>query len=717
MIITKARIKNFQSYYDITDFSLQKGLNLFLGTIGSGKSKLFNAFYWCFYDEIYKTDIGWIQVNSSNFLSVFNKKALLEAEKNDLVECCVELNIESDGKIFNVKNQITLERINLDDYTSEKNWKFISNELVVSYDSEDGNRINIEGLGAKNYIDKKILPRQISKYIWFQGETLNELIDIKNGRTFKNAINYISYIEYYGNNIKLIEEVIRRTEKELRKKQSKNTRNKEKFDRLSEEIENLEKDIKSNKSQLENKKKELESVEKIIDDINKRLDDINEFSDLKHKQERLESERKRIFDKLEELDKGKSNKFSKKWILYGSKELINDGYKKLNEFQRWYEEKQNNNPTGLPYDIPSPEYLKGMLDKKECFVCGNKFSKSSEHYKRIKERLDYATGKLEEVKKENRELLALNNKVTVLLSTQSYLTNIIDEIEDDIKDYFSIDNELIKEKNEIIEELKDVKDEITALQDKHGNKMVNSFTNERNRYNYNIEERDRNKTTLRNLEYKHFRLEEKLKQIKQELANIPQDRTEIYQEEKILKYLYVLEDIYKKTKEDEFKKLIDKVEEKANNILNKITKANPNVINGKILINRENLSIKLVDLDNNDNRDPNTGHTVLTKMCIINAMVIISNEYKNKSYSFITDAPTSDLDDGTTKLYYKIINDEFEQSIVLTKDLFIYKKGKNKVDIDSLKQFNFNNVFVIKKEGAKEDLTESNSYSKIEKII
>ena len=98
-------------------------------------------------------------------------------------------------------------------------------------------------------------------------------------------------------------------------------------------------------------------------------------------------------------------------------------------------------------------------------------------------------------------------------------------------------------------------------------------------------------------------------------------------------------------------------------------------------------------------------------------MVLISNEYKNKSYSFITDAPTSDLDDGTTKLYYKVISEEFEQSIVLTKDLFVYKKDKNEVDIEALKQFNFNNVFVIKKEGASVDLTESNSYSKLEKII
>jgi len=714
MIISKAKIKNFQSYYDNTEVNLHKGLTLFLGTNGAGKSKLFNAFYWCFYEEIYKTDSGWLDVNSRNFLSVFNKKCLFDAEENEVVECSVELTVKSEQKIYNVKNQITIERINLADYTSEKNWKLLSSDLIVSFDNEDDNRNNLENLEARNYLDKKILPKQISKYIWFQGETLNELIDIKNGKTFRNAINYISYIEYYENNIRLIEEVIQRTERELRRKRRRNTTNEQEYTRLSFEIERLEREIKSNNQNIENKKTELEQVEKVISDIDKRLNDINEYIDLKNKEKSFESERKRIFEKLEDLDKGKSNKFSKNWILKDTKELLNKGFRKLNEFQKWYQEKQNNNPTGLPYDIPSPAYLKDMLDKKECFVCGNKFNKDSEHYNRIQERLEYATGKIEEVKKESRELLSLNNKVTDLLSNEGYLRSLTETVETDIKEYFDTQKKLISKKNEILDSLKDIKDEITALQEKHGNKMTDNFSNEKSKYNYNIEERDKIRTTLRNLDYKSFRLKQELKNNKAELDKIPQNITKEYQEERILKYLSVLKDDYEKTRKQEFKKLIDKVEEKSNVILYQITQANT-VINGKIKIDRDTYNIELVD--SYGNKVDNEGHNVLTKMCIINSIVLISNEYKNKSYPFITDAPTSDLDDGTTKLYYDVISKEFEQSIVLTKDLFVYKKDKNEVDIDALKLFNFKNVFVIRKEGASEELSQSNSYSKLEKII
>ena len=76
MHLTKISIENFQSYYKKNTISLEKHLNLLLGTIGAGKSKLFNAFFWNFYSEIYKTDNGWNTVSSSNFLSIFNKGIL-----------------------------------------------------------------------------------------------------------------------------------------------------------------------------------------------------------------------------------------------------------------------------------------------------------------------------------------------------------------------------------------------------------------------------------------------------------------------------------------------------------------------------------------------------------------------------------------------------------------------------------------------------------------
>jgi hypothetical protein len=358
-----------------------------------------------------------------------------------------------------------------------------------------------------------------------------------------------------------------------------------------------------------------------------------------------------------------------------------------------------------------------MLDNGECYICGEKFEKNSNAFINIENRYKIATGKIEEYRKKNREDLFINNKVVDILSSKSNLMSKVSAIKSDIIEKLKRNNTLTNRKNDLLDEIKKINDEITILQVKHGNKITDNFSIEKSKYNYNIKEKDIVKAKIRKLSEDIAYKKKEIKDKRQELDKIPTKTNIEYKEEKILRYLKYLLESYIKTKESEFNKLIDRIEEKANEILIKTTKANK-VINGKILIDRNSHIIKLIDLDQiKYNRDLNVGHFTLMKMCIINAIVIISNEYKNKSYPFISDAPTSDLDDGTTKLYYQVLDNEFEQSIVMTKDLFSYKEGKNIVDKDSLKDFNFKNVYEIRKEGASENLTESNSFSKIKKII
>lgn len=717
MYITKITVENFQSYYKQSTISLEKNLNLLLGTIGAGKSKLFNAFYWNFYSEIYKIENGWISINSSNFLSIFNKLSLKETGNGEPLTAKVELFLTSDTD-YVVTHSIHIKKKRGDDFNSEYNWDFINEELVISFDNSEGNRINIDNYHeAREYINKKLLPKEISKYIWFQGETLNELIDINKGKTFKDAVNFISYIGYYDNNISLLDSVIDKIDKTLRKERKNDTTNEKEFIRLNSEIEGVERRIPAQKEILDNLTKELENVERVIEDIGKRLDDINEYTGLKNRKETLETKRRHILEEIENFDKNRSNLFSKYWLLLNTKPLLETGYEKLHIYQKWYEKSQNENPTGLPYNIPDPKYLQEMKDNKICYICGEKFEEGSNAYKTIEERLKIAKGELESTKQKNREQLSAYNKVVDTLSNKNSILRLVDTVKSDITENIRNYNELNNKKVEIIELIKNLNDEITQLQQKHGNKMIDNFSIEKNKYNYNINERDSIKEKIKRTNDNISALSRDLQKKKDELNKIPTKSKKLYPEEKILKYLNKLKDAYHETKEHEFEKLISKIEEKANEILYKITSANT-VINGRIIIDRDTYLIKLVDLDNhNGSRDVNTGHITLMKMCLINAMVLISYGYKNKSYPFITDAPTSDLDDGTTKLYYKVLNEEFEQSIVMTKDLFTYKEGKNVVDKDSLKEFKFHNVHLITKDGAKEDLTETNSYSTLKRII
>jgi len=718
MYLKKIQIENFQSYYGKDEeLPFDKNLNLILGTIGAGKSKLFNAFYWNLFGDIYKNQGGWVHVDSSNFLCVFNKKSLKETEVNDIVKVSVKLEIKAE-KDYSVQHSIEIKKIGDADFNSQSDWKFINEETIIKFDNTEGNTIVIDNPhDVREYIDKKLLPIHISKYLWFQGETLDELIDISNGQTFKNAINFISYIGYYDHCIGLVDTLIDKTEKKLRREKRNDTSNERDFNRISGEIELIERRIENKKEEIENNTKEIDAIKRSIEEIDKRLDDIDEYIELKKKKDKLDQELKSIMIEIENLDKNKSNIFSKSWLMLGTKTLLKEGFDKLLTCQKWYQEKKNENPTGLPYDVPLPDYLDDMRRDKICYICGRKFKQSDDADQYIKNRIEIARGEIKEVIKKNKEYLDFNNNVVELLSSKNSVISNVESIKSSIDDFLSRNQELNSRKSEIIEQSRDINGKITALQKKHGNKITDKFSTEKNKYNYNISEKENISGKLQRLKYQLLEMKSEITEKKSQLDKIPPITDKDYIEETYLTYLNYLHKLIIKTKDAEFQKLINKIESKANEILDRTTRAN-RVINGKIQIDRDDFTIKLVDLDYvNGERDLNTGHLTLMKMCIINAIVIISNEYKNKSYPFIADAPTSDLDDGTTILYYKVLDEEYEQSIIMTKDLFEFKAGRNVVDKQFLKEQEFSNVSVIEKGGAEENLTETNSYSVIKKII
>ena len=81
MRILSAEINNFLSFRSNQSVEFEKGLNLFNGDIGSGKSSFYNAFYWCLYNKIYVTDEGWIKNPDEE--KIINHSALKALKDND----------------------------------------------------------------------------------------------------------------------------------------------------------------------------------------------------------------------------------------------------------------------------------------------------------------------------------------------------------------------------------------------------------------------------------------------------------------------------------------------------------------------------------------------------------------------------------------------------------------------------------------------------------
>jgi len=53
MIIKDVKIKNFFCYVEENKFEFEEGLNIISARNGGGKSQLFNAFYWVFFNKVY----------------------------------------------------------------------------------------------------------------------------------------------------------------------------------------------------------------------------------------------------------------------------------------------------------------------------------------------------------------------------------------------------------------------------------------------------------------------------------------------------------------------------------------------------------------------------------------------------------------------------------------------------------------------------------------
>lgn len=234
---------------------------------------------------------------------------------------------------------------------------------------------------------------------------------------------------YYDNNIQIVNGLIDKVEKSLRREKRKHTTKAKEFNELSGEIDELEEKIQSNQEELDNLFLELQQVQDVIEKIDRRLDDIPEYKGLMNDQKLLEAEYKSISSQIEESNKNIGNTFAKHWILFETGDLLSQGYEKLRTYQKWYQQNRNDNPTGLPYNIPDPKYLLEMLEQKQCYVCGEEFNDESEAYKHIQERYKKATDVMNRFKEKDKEELEIFGKVSELLSNNSAILSKIDDIQ------------------------------------------------------------------------------------------------------------------------------------------------------------------------------------------------------------------------------------------------------------------------------------------------
>ena len=671
MIIRNITIENFQSYYESQTIEFSKGLNLIIGNGGKGKSKLFNAFYWVLFGKIYITGIGWCTTDnlpqSAKFAmqryEFINKRALFKAQINDKIRASVQIEIEDDkGNDYIIERSVNALRLEGEEWDSNDAWQVGGNMLKVSFDSTTGTKV-LNDLLAEDKINE-LFPDGIRNYIWFQGESLESLINFRNKETLKAAVKHISYFPYYEKLSEIISKSkLKITGIESRKLKEVNKHNSSVKGLLST-IDNLNYKIsreEENKKQFET---HIETIKIALADGETKISGLASYSMLVKKYKDCENEINKLLSETTRIDEFQREKLPSLWVLRGIEPMI----QQCKEIIEKHKEEEYTVPEKKYLDNPSRSKLEEILKDKKCFVCGTEFSENDAPYHYITERLRLQEEYLKEMeeytsnmqlsKQFNMFVGKIQDYPDSLLISLSKIDKQWKDSEDELERYMAQRRRKQDEKRKLDEQIEDIKkkhgvDPVTQAETAG---IINSSIRA-SRSNLETLQRklDVSKQTLSN-----YRSE--LRIAERELEKLgAKDTTVAKVPETEWKHISTfLEDICKRVQESARKDLLHKIEERANLFYAKFTE-HDNGYKGNVKIG-EDYSIEF-------DAGLNTSHEDRKKMSIINALLSLNQEAMGIYYPFISDAPTSSFDLETTHKYLLGIKDIFGQSIVLTKDV------------------------------------------------
>lgn len=704
MIIKRITIENFQSYYGEQTIEFSKGLNLIIGKGGKGKSKLFNAFYWVLFGKIYITDVGWCETDglpqtskgAMNRHEFINMKALCDAKEDDTIIAGVHLLLEDDwGLEYLIERTVSASRKNNGDWRNSSTWDVRPNTIKVSSESSTGNQVKYTYQAEA--IISRLFPQEIRNYIWFQGESLESLIDFRKKETLEAAVQHISYYPYYQK----LSEIITKSRAKIEKLEDKAIREANKNNKAAEDILNrrnrLSELIRTEEANLSKISGDIETVKQAIADEENKLKGLASYTGLVKKYCNCEEDIRKLTDIISEADKYQHTQLPSLWILNGIEPLL----QKSKEIISSYTQEECTEPEKKYIDNPSRAKLEEIIQNHQCFVCGAKVEEGNDQYNWITRRMQEQDAFFREMEEYRNNREAITRFTLLVGRIQDYPDKIINAITM-IKDQYLKSEEAIGENMEFrkgkLDEKRKYDEAIKEIKLRNGIDPVKQ-AGTAGIISSNI---NTSRTHLGELNRSWDRTNGVLTQYKNEYNELSKKAEEIdagsqgkiRHEETEWKHITdFLEDICKKVQENARHELLLKIEKRANEFYSKFTEHDKGY-KGTVKI----------DNDYNIEFDPglNTSHEDRKKMSIINALLSLNQEAMEIYYPFISDAPTSNFDPETTHKYLLGIKDIFNQTIIMTKDVEIDGPAYK----DLLEQHNVSRIYELQSKLYRDDLTD-----------
>ena len=702
MKINSISINNFQSYYGEQTIDFSDGLNLIIGNGGKGKSKLFNSFYWVLFGKIYVTSEGWCTTDNlfqsshkalHNY-EFFNKKALSEAHVDGIVKCSVMLDLEDDrGNNYIIERQASTIRQPQTEWDQAESWSMPTSSLKVTYDVPTGTK-NVNGVLAEGIVSE-LFPEGIRGYIWFQGESLDSLINFRNKQNLKDAVRHISYYPFYEKLTAIIAGAKTKIAKQEVKKLTEANRQNNEVRGLLSKIKILNERIQVEEENRKNYKQNIEVIQVALADDESKMEGLAGFSNLISDYDNCEKEIIRLNNKLTDLDNEQRRLLPSLWLLRGIDNMV----KRCKEIIASHVEEESSLPEKKYIDEPSRAKLEEILNKDhKCFVCGspvdddhpdavnwirNRLRMQEEYYQALE---DYRNN-MEFSKQFNMFVGKIQDYPDSLLRSLKGIDKQCEEINEDMDKLIALRKRQHDKKNEIDKKIEDVRRKYGVDPHKEASNVPRLTTNI--------------KASRSNLEKQRKLLEScnsaindytnQLKEAERNLGSNTNTGTITKVAETEWKNISTfLEGICKDVQEKARKELISKIEKRANEFYDKFTEHDMGY-KGCIEINDDYTITFDAGL--------NTSHEDRKKMSIINALLSLNQEAIGTYYPFISDAPTSSFDPSTTHKYLMGIKDIFHQTIIMTKDVEI---GSEKYE-DLLRQDKVSRIYQLDTQSYRSD--------------
>lgn len=406
MKLDKISIKNYRQYKDVEiefDTDPKKNFTIVKGNNGTGKTTLLNAFTWCLYGKEIHSYSG-----HDSGMTLCNNKSVTMAEPGDVIRVSVEINL------LDEKNRPYIFHRSLDFYKNndgvlrQKNNKTIfkvtkpkGNDVVVKYDDE--------------YTIKKLIPKSIQEYFFFDGARLGDYFQVNSTQTIKDAVFEISQLN-------IVDALSKNLVKVVDNYTTKQKKISPKIGDAQESINRFEKDIEDYNISIKQLKDQISEAQSEITLIDKQLLELNEVG----VRNAIEKEEKLVND-IKRYDGELTGKNSRSGLYYERNKLLIQNYPLLlaNEyFFKFLELGEDSRKKGFIPPKYKKSFLQDLIDSGNC-ICGVDLNKNPDHLEAIVKLME-----------ETNPITDASEKITSILTTvkETILRNKLQPIKDDIID-------------------------------------------------------------------------------------------------------------------------------------------------------------------------------------------------------------------------------------------------------------------------------------------